>query len=232
MNVADFETNIADYDFDSGWNLSNNYDAIVLFVGANIRTDLFTQADIQAGFEAAIDYLKDACPSADIFIASLSGGNIFAGQQAAATAKQVPFIDIRYIAMSGHLKGAYYFGANNGYYVIFNDAVKGHPGDYMHWRMAKGIALGMGVEAETDKAHAVNLSQTSGGTISVKDAYGVEGGVISIKCEANDGHSISALSVVDEDGQTIAATQRTNDYGTWYTFIMPTKSVTVTPTWA
>lgn len=232
MNVADFETHIADYNFASGWNLSNNYDAIVLFVGANIRTDLFTQADVQAGFEAAIDYLKDACPDADIFIASLSSGYIFTAQQAAANAKQVPFIDIRYISMSGHLMGAYYIGSNNGYYVLYNSGAVGHPADYMHWLMAKGIALGMGVEVTTDKAHAVNLSQTSGGMISVKDAYGVEGGVISIKCEANDGHSISAMSVVDEDGQTVAATQRTNDYGTWYTFIMPSKSVTVTPTWA
>lgn len=229
-NVADFERQLASYNFATGWNLTDNYDAIVLFVGANVVAST-SVADIQAGFEAAIEYLKTACPSADIFIASLSGGNIFAGQQSAATAKQVPFIDIRYITSSGHWMGAYYYGENNGYYAVINGGVAGHPGDYMHWLMAKGIALGMGVETETDKAHAVNLSQASGGTIFVKDAYGVEGGVISIKCEANDGHSISAMSVVDEDGQTVAATQRTNDYGTWYTFIMPAKSVTATPAW-
>lgn len=229
-NVADFERQLAGYDFATGWNLTDNYDAIVLFVGANVEAST-SVADIQAGFEAAIDYLKTACPSADIFIASLSGGNIFAGQQAAASAKQVSFIDIRYISISGHWMGAYYFGESNGYYAVVNGGVAGHPGDYTHWNIAKGLALGMGVEASTEKAHALTLSQTTGGTISVKDAYGVEGGVISIKCEANEGKAISALSVVDEDGTTIQATQRTNDYGTFYTFIMPARDVTITPTW-
>lgn len=234
-NVADWERNYiteSDFDFSSAWGVTDDYDAVVLFVGANIPGTL-TANEVKAGYIAALTYIKSAAPTADIFVVSKSGGNIFNGAQAAANEMAIPFININNIGVGSqnHLLGDYYIGRDSAYYDIYITGVANHPADYGHWVMAKAIALGMGIDTSLDLTHSINLSQSSGGTLSVVNTLGVEDGVISIKCVADEGYEISGLSVTDGNGDTVTATQRTNDNGTWYTFIMPDSDVTVVPTW-
>lgn len=229
MNVADWERNLINYNFASNWGVTDVYDAIVLFVGANI----VDTSNVYQGYVEALAYLKQAAPTADIYVVSMSIGAIYDGAKNAASAMKVGFIDITYLSKYPltHLMGDYYIGKNSTYYEITANGVANHPADYGHWLIAQAITLGMGNETNVDPTHNITLMQAVGGTISAAASVGIENGVISIKCDANEGYTISSLTVTDGSNNSVIATARTNGSGTFYTFIMPSSDVTVTPTW-
>lgn len=226
MNVADWERNLINYNFASNWGVTDVYDAIVLFVGANI----VDTSNVYQGYVEALTYLKQAAPTADIYVASMSIGAIYDGAKNAASAMKVDFIDITYLSKYPlmHLMGDYYIGKNSTYYEITAGGVANHPADYGHWLIAQAITLGMGNETNADPTHNITLMQAVGGTISACALLGVEGGVITVHCSADDGYAISSIAVVDGSGTAVTATARSGVY----TFIMPSSDVTVTPTWA
>ena len=225
MNVADWERNLINYNFASNWGVTDVYDAIVLFVGANI----VDTSNVYQGYVEALTYLKQAAPTADIYVASMSIGAIYDGAKNAASAMKVDFIDITYLSKYPlmHLMGDYYIGKNSTYYDITAGGVANHPADYGHWLIAQAITLGMGNETNADPTHNITLMQAVGGSISACALLGVEGGVITIHCSADEGYAISSIAVVDGSGTAVTATARSGVY----TFIMPSSDVTVTPTW-
>ncbi len=236
---VDFERNCtADYDFASNWDISEEYDAVLMFLGENIPqvTDSLSHS-----IEVAIKYIKNAVPKADIFVAGTwNYGERYNAILKATTATGVKFVD----AASTNItltnssnrwkKGDYYLGREGDYHPM--GVAYSHPNDMGHLSIANKFLQVMGHGAIQDIVHEITLNQTDGGTISTPNTKWVEKGVVTIRTSANSDYEIAELCVKTGQGEDIPVERRTNNYynGTdaiYFTFIMPKENVSVTPFW-
>lgn len=240
VSGVDFERNYStDYDFASKWGVTDSYDAICVYLCENaVYNDT-----MQASWEAMLNYLESAAPSARIFCTGSWTSN---SKQQAIQAACENVSGVVYVNMlpalqqtSGHSstwhKGDYYYGRESSYYPM--GAAYGHPNDKGMLDIANTFLDYMGAEQIEDKTHNITLNQASGGTLGTPNIEWLENGIVTIRCEPNSGYTIQSVSVQKSSGGSVEATRRTNNYydGTekvYYTFTMPDENVTVTPTWA
>lgn len=236
---VDFERNCtADYDFASNWDISEEYDVVLIFLGENIPqvTDSLSQS-----IEAAIKYIKNAVPKADIFIAGTwSYGEKYNAILKAAANTGIKFVDtastnITLTNSSNRWeKGDYYLGREGEYYPM--EVAYSHPNDMGHLSIANKFLQVMGHSAIQDIVHEIILNQTDGGIISTPNTKWVENGVVTIRTSAKSDYEIAELSVKTGQGEDIPVERRTNNYyngsdAIYFTFIMPKENVSVTPLW-
>jgi hypothetical protein len=241
MNVFDFERNYATtttpYDFAANWAVTDIYDAIVFSIGANTPSiDSTSLANLRTQYTAALNYLKSAAPSSEIYVHTPFQGDIISDSvQAAATAAYLPFIDtstfFEFENGSDIFKVGDYIRDSVGVYKSIEDlGIARHPSDAGHRRIANTLLPAMASSLYTEDSFTINLIQASGGTISTPNKTWQKDGVVTIRITPDSGKTISSLTVKDSDNVTVTATQRTNTHGLYYTFILPAKDVTVTPT--
>ncbi len=240
MNVFEFERNYAvttnQYDFAANWGITDDYDAIVFSIGANTPSiDSTSLANLKTQYTAALNYLKNAAPSSEIYVHTpFQGDAISDSVQAAATAAYLPFIDtsamFEYENGSDIFKvGDYYRDSAGVYHSIEDLGIARHPSDAGFRRIANTLLQSMASSPYTQDSYTINLIQTSGGTISTPNKTWQKDGVVTIRVIADSGKTISSLTVVDSNNASVTATKRTNSHGIYYTFILPAKDVTVTP---
>ena len=232
---VDFERNFSPtYNFATNWAVTDNYDAICVYLNENAVYN----TTMQASWEAMLNYLKSAAPSAKIYCTgSWSANDKQAAIQAACNAvPNITYVDLVGLNTANNQwkRGDYYFGRASSYYPM--GAAYSHPNDMGHFNIANYFLLYMGQDQLTGKTHNITLVQATGGAIETPNTTWVKDGVVTIRINPTAGYNLSSLNVVTAGGQTIATTQRTNNYydGTnriYYTFIMPDDNVTVTPIW-
>jgi len=240
MNVFEFEHDYATttntYDFATQWAVTDDYDAIIFSIGANTPAiDSTSLANLRTQYTAALNYLKSAAPSSEIYVHTPFQGDVVSDSvQAAATAAYLPFIDtstfFEYENGSDIFKVGDYIRDSAGVYKSIEDlGIARHPSDAGHRRIANTLLPAMGSELYTADTFTINLVQTSGGTISTPNKTWQKDGIATIRMIPDSGKFINSLTVVGSDSANVTVNQRTNTHGVYYTFIMPAKDVTVTP---
>lgn len=231
---VDFERNYStDYDFASKFNLTNDYDVVIIQLGENSTYN----DTMQSSFVSLIKYIKSVCTKADIYVmlgAPALKGNRSTAITNAANSESVPIIDCMSLSLIGHYSlGDYVSSVSNEVDYIQNSGVSdGHPSDIGELNIANKALQSFGVETINDRLFAVTLNQSTGGEITAAYTSWVSDGIVSIRCNADEGYDIQSVTVTKSSGGTVTSTKRTNQYGIYYTFIMPKENVTVTPIWA
>ena len=230
--ACDPDRNLEEYFSSLG--ISNEYDVIIIQLGENIRvTD---HGRIYKTFYNLFAYLLKNFTKADIYCL-LGEPYPYVAEQIlnAASSLGIVSIDCRGLLVRSDIAinyklGDYVTNDAGGYDYIRNDGVSGgHPSDLGELTIANKVLDALLYEEITDMTFSLKLNQTDGGVISTSLASRLVGGVVSIKCEANEGYDISGLTFSD-DG--ISAVKETNEYGTYYVFIMPNQDVEITPIWS
>lgn len=240
VSGVDFERNYStDYDFASKLKVTDEYDAICIYLCENaVYNDT-----MQESWEAMLNYLKSAAPKARIFCTgSWSSNNKQQAIQAACeNTSGVTYVNMLPVSskLANHSsdwhRGDYYYGRESTYYPI--GAPSSHPNDKGMLDIANTFLNYMGVEQIENKTHNITLNQTSGGIIGTPNVEWLENGIVTIRCTPDVGHSIQSVSVQKSSGGSIEVTRRTNNYydnkteRVYYTFTMPNEDVVVTPEW-
>ena len=230
---VDFERNYSvSYDF-SKLKLTNEYDVVIIQLGENT-----TYSDtMESSFTALIKYVKSICIKADIYVmlgAPAINGNRSTALINAANKTNAKIINCMSVSLVGRYSlGDYVSSESDGMDYIQNPGVAdGHPSDIGQLNMANKCLEIFGNESIKDRLFKLNLQQTSGGSITTAYSSWVSYGIVSIRCKADEGYTIQGISVTTTSEKTIEATKRTNEYGVYYTFIMPNEDVTITPSFS
>ena len=227
---VDFERNYSvSYDF-SKLGLTNEYDVVIIQLGENT-----TYSDtMESSFAALIKYIKSICINADIYV--MLGAPAINGDRStalinAANKNNVQIINCMSVSLVGRYSlGDYVSSESDGMDYIQNSGVSdGHPSDIGQLNIANKCLEAFGNESIRDRLFKINLQQTSGGSITTAYPSWVSGGIVSVRCKANESYTIQSISVTTTSEKNIEATKRTNEYGAYYTFIMPNEDVTITP---
>lgn len=232
---VDFERNFSpSYDFATNWNVTNDYDAICVYLNENAVYN----STMQESWEAMLNYLKIAAPNAKIYCTGSWSANTKqqAIQAACNSVSNITYIDLVGLQTVGNYwkRGDYYLGRANTYYPM--GAAYGHPNDMGHLAIANYFLLYMAQDQITNNSYTITLNQVVGGIIETPNLVWVENGIVTIRINATSGYAINGLNVVTAGGQAVTVTQRTNNFfdGTnrvYYTFTMPAENIVVTPTW-
>ena len=237
---VDFERNYStEYDFSTKWNITDDYDAICVYLCENaVYSDT-----LQKSWEAMLNYLKSAAPKARIYCTAswFADARQEAIEKACSNVSNVVYvnclgINIKDVNKSNRWeKGDYYIGRSNQYYPM--GAAYSHPNDMGHMLIANRFLQAFGDEQIQGINHTITLEQVNGGEISTVNTDWIENAVVTIRCIPEDGHEIQSITVQKVSGDTIEATKRTNDYydsteRVYYTFVMPNEDVLVTPIWS
>jgi hypothetical protein len=230
---VDFERNYSvSYDF-SKLGLTNEYDVVIIQLGENT-----TYSDtMESSFAALIKYIKSICIKADIYV--MLGAPAINGDRStalinAANKNNVQIINCMSVSLVGRYSlGDYVSSESDGMDYIQNSGVSdGHPSDIGQLNIANKCLEIFGNESISDRLFKLNLQQTSGGSITTAYSSWVSSGIVSVRCKAKESYTIQGISVVTISGKSIEATKRTNEYGVYYTFIMPNEDVTITPSFS
>ena len=203
----------------------NDVDAIVFFLGANYSGD-----DWYTLYKTMIDQFYTWFPNVSVFCCSCSYSAMDAKDMAIQTAAAEK--NATYISMVGTGSrskiGAYVKGDDSTLHQINNSAVANHYGDYGQYLILDRICNGIGYE-NIAVLLDISLSTISGVTLSVASKKSIEGAVVSVFAEVASGTTLTALTAIDANSNTITVTDHgVTDYGRVFTFIMPSTSVTVT----
>lgn len=230
-------TNIGNAGFETGYNTSfdfstipfpeEEFDAVIVQLGENSSY----RDDMQECWTNFLNYIKQKYPTADVVqVIGWSTGSKLQAISKACSAAGITMLNCYDETYTGQfIEGDYVTaGVSETDYNIIKPMVKTHPSDVGMLLIANRILSYWGME-ELDMFRDITLQQNTGGTISVPYEQWVVGGLVSVKCDADSGYSIQSLSVNNGD---ITVTQRTNEYGIYYTFFMPDENVTIVPTWA
>ena len=230
---VDFERNYSvSYDF-SKLGLTNEYDVVIIQLGENT-----TYSDtMDSSFAALIKHVKSICIKADIYV--MLGSPAINGDRStalinAANKNNVQIINCMSVSLVGRYSlGDYVSSESDGMDYIQNSGVSdGHPSDIGQLNMANKCLKIFGNESINDRLFKLNLQQTSGGSITTVYPSWVSGGIVSVRCKANESYTIQSISVTTTSKKNIEATKRTNEYGVYYTFIMPNEDVIITPSFS
>ncbi len=229
-NAVDFERNFSTgYDFATHWAVTDDYDAICVFIGENVAyTDEFP-----ASVEAAMAYLKAAAPHATVYWAgSWNYGPKYDAMCAAAAAQQVRFVDTPSTKGTDRQwhRGDYYLGRGGDYYPM--GAAYSHPNDLGHAAIADMFLHAMGQDGTGDVVHAISFAGNAGTVLSTPSSRWPEGGIVTVRVAPGSEPSVTALSVTTADGTPVEAIRRTNSLydgteRTYFTFVMPAGDVVV-----
>ena len=227
-NNGMFERVLSNFNYSYLPNKSKNYDAIVVQLGENIiETDTNI---IKSSFRNLFTHIKDNWKNSDVYamIGTLRNSTVAIAE--VASEMNIPLINCGNVSLTTlYQQKDYYIGSDGVYYELADAVYRSHPSDIGMYNMAEKIVEAFGGDAINDKLFNITLNQSNGGTISTASNKWVEGGVVTVRCVANSGKSISSLSVIS-NGQNISAVKRLGTY-TAYTFIMPKSNVTITPEW-
>lgn len=203
-------------------------DAIVVQIGENARFN----DTLQESWVNMLRNLKAKFPTADIVhVIGWYSADRTKAIYAACNEVGISVLDCTTETKTGNLRaGDYVTGQSNESFDYARPAILTHPSDIGDLLIANRILKFLG-KNELDLFRNITLVQTDGGSISAPYTKWVVNGVVNIKCDANEGKSISSITV--KQGETvIPATKRTNEYGTFYTFFMPDGDVNVRPFWS
>lgn len=230
-------TNIGNAGFETGYNTSfdfstipfpeEEFDAVIVQLGENSSY----RDDMQECWTNFLNYIKQKYPTADVVqVIGWSTGSKLQAISRACSAAGITMLNCYDETFTGQFTEGDYVtaGVSETDYNIIKPMVKTHPSDVGMLLIANRILSYWDME-ELDMFRDITLQQNTGGTISVPYEQWVVGGLVSVKCDADSGYSIQSLSVNNGD---ITVTQRTNEYGIYYTFFMPDENVTIVPTWA
>lgn len=230
-------TNIGNAGFETGYNTSfdfstipfpeEEFDAVIVQLGENSSY----RDDMQECWTNFLNYIKQKYPTADVVqVIGWSTGSKLQAISKACSAAGITMLNCYDETYTGQFTEGDYVtaGVSETDYNIIKPMVKTHPSDVGMLLIANRILSYWGME-ELDMFRDITLQQNTGGTISVPYEQWVVGGLVSVKCDADSGYSIQSLSVNNGD---ITVTQRTNEYGIYYTFFMPDENITIVPTWA
>lgn len=239
MRGWQFEWNYqnADFNFSAILPVTKNYDVVIVQIQENAWPD--PQYDYQAAWERLYTYLKACCPNS-IFMQCIGWyeESRYEGIVKAASKFNIPIIDNREAVATGTFSvGDYVLGGEDGeYHAINNSSVARHPSDVGFVLMANNILRQLNLPTVEHKLHALNLSVTAGGTLSVPYPQWPEKGLVSVRCIPDDGKTCTSVTVTAANGSQVEATKRVNNEldgtpHTYFTFIMPPCDVTITPVW-
>lgn len=227
-----WERDYDNYDLTQNWLpkiQSVNPDAIFLHVSGNSTwSQTFKQACVNM-----LSFLK-ANANADIFVAaSWHGGQKATDMRAAAAEVGVTYVDLAmYKTQINYWKlGDYTYGdSDNQLHPIVNSGVAIHPNDMGCLRQANAYLLASGHE-ELNITKAIVINNSDGGTISTANPLWVVGGYVTLRITPDAGKVLSSISVVDGSNNAVSVEHHTNDYGEFYTFVMPDSDVNVSAVW-
>ena len=226
-----FERDSANFNL-SEWNLEDVFDCVVVQLGENGVYNQTLRTDCKRMYE----YIINACPNADVYCIIPGYYNTDVRNAFINGAKDagVTVYDIANVAMQCRYNtlGDYVYDANGEYTYLNNTGItQGHPSDIGMFNMANYLVQAWGYGIIDNRKFGIKAVQTKGGTISLICDYWISDGIVSVRTTNEIGYTANGLSVITETGRTITATKRDNEYGTFYTFIMPNENVTITPNW-
>ncbi|MBR4898287.1 MAG: hypothetical protein IKZ48_05830 [Prevotella sp.] len=236
----DFEWNYPwdGYPFETGLPISrNDYDVVIVQIQENAMQ--VPDFNFKDGWERLYTYLKGKCPNS-IYMQCI-GWDVEARTAditEAAAEFNIPIVDNRVETMTGNFRvGDYvYSNVDSIYYPINNGSVANHPSDVGFLLTANNVLRQLNLPTVENRMHAINIIEAEGGQLSVPYPSWPEKGVVSVRVEPEPGHTLASVSVVTASGKTVEITKRTNELyeetdHDYYTFLMPTEDITVTPVW-
>lgn len=234
QGAVSFERDHVGFNF-SLLGLTNDYDAVIIQLGENTTgTSSAEWAQVTADFKLLYEYVVVTCTNADVFaMIGAQNGAKYNAITSAANLAGIPIIDCVGISLLGsYALGDYVTDDTGIYHYLTNTGVtQGHPSDIGELNMANKILSALGQSEITDREYNITIQNTEGGTITAAYGSWVSDGIVSLRCIADAGKTISNLTVTDVNSIVITATQRTNEFGTYYTFVMPKSDVTVSAQW-
>ena len=234
-STYNWERAYVDFDYSKMSMVTNEYDAVIIQFGENVLTT-GDEDEFRTAYNELLTYILSVCTNADVYtVIGHKTGWVAKVIKEVSASLNIPNVDCTGVSLVGHYNlGDYVLGDNGEYHHIENKGVSnGHPSDIGEYNIANSLLglLGSGVRIE-GRLFDIELIQSIGGSISVSTGNkGVSNGVISVKCVGNVGYSIDNVTALDESGNNIPTVLRVNEYGTYYTFIMPASRVRVIPTW-
>lgn len=137
----------------------------------------------------------------------------------------------QYVSMVGinsrNKLGAFVLGDDNQLHQITASAVANHPGDYGQVETLSHVCDGIGY-SNNAVVNGHTFNSIAGVTLTTGDTLHPAGAIVSVFAEVASGSSLSGLSVVDGDNNTLTVTDHgVTDYGRVFTFVMPSTPVTI-----
>ena len=224
-----FETNYSpNFDFSSLGLPNESFDLVICQIGENGSY----KDDMKESWMALYRYLKTKYQTEILQIIGWRSEQKYTAISEACLQENVALLDCNNETYTGNFRsGDYITTTSLNDFDIIVPAVRTHPSDVGMLLIANKILSFIG-KPQLDLFRKINLVQTDGGKISTNYIMGVIDGVVSIKCEPNEGKTINAISVVTASGSTISATYKENQFGKYYIFFMPNEAVQVTATFA
>ena len=226
-----------DFDFELELPIAKSYDVVIVQLQENAWPN--PSYDYQAAWERLYTYLKTKCPKA-VFVQFIGWyvESRYEGITRAAEKFNIPIVDNREATMTGNFSpGDYVFSnVDKEYYAINDSAVARHPSDVGFLLTANNCLRQLGLPTVEKRMHALNVEETEGGKLSVPYGQWPQKGLVSVRVEPDEGWQLQSVAIVTASGRTIKPTLRSNAYlqekeHDYYTFIMPSDDVTITPVW-
>lgn len=208
-------------------------EAIIICLGLNVSEDSIS--GMQQRWSAMIEYLKKKCNSADIFI---SPQNTTDSRKIEIVQQVSNIYNLFFVDLHSNWKenfnqqlGNYTFGNDEQYHEIVNGGVANHPCDYGMMYVANEYLSAMGLNPYKELTFNISINNTNGGTLVFYNSQWISGGVVSVKCIADDGYTIESVTIINDDGSGIEYSLKSNKYGTYCVFKMPKSNVSLSPVW-
>ena len=226
-----------DFKFEAEIPVEKHYDVVIVQIQENAWPNLLY--DYEAAWERLYTYLKSKCPDA-VFMQCIGWyqEERYNGIVKAARKFGIPVVDNRQAIEQGLFRtGDYVYGnVDQQYHPINNASVAAHPSDVGFLFMANNVLSQLGLPTVEKRMHALNVADSDGGQLSLAYHQWPEKGLVSIRVEPAEGHDLASLTVQTASGATVEAVRRTNncyqeEEHVYYTFIMPSEDVTITPVW-
>ena len=217
--------------------VGKHYDVVIVQIQENAWPNPLY--DYEAAWGRLYTYLKSKCPDA-VFMQCIGWyqEQRYDGIVRAAEQFGIPVVDNRQAIEQGMFRtGDYVYGSvDHEYHAIDNESVALHPSDVGFLFMANNVLRQLGLPTVEKRMHALNVAESEGGQLSLAYHQWPEKGLVSIRVEPDEGHNLASLTVQTASGATVEAVRRSNncyqeEEHVYYTFIMPSEDVTITPVW-
>lgn len=211
--------------------LTSDIDCIVFRVGENVPTSRIPE--FKENIISLMQYCFSKCKNADAYITSMVWDNVDKNNALMESATKLNLSYINVSASASEYKekiGHYLEGDNtsdNGYswdeetqvlYKITGSGIAGHTNDVGMLIIANAILTAMGYDS-LNITHSITINNTNGYSCDIINDKWVENGIVNIISNGNN------VSVETSDNESISVINHNDGV---FTFIMPTKDVTIT----
>ena len=197
----------------------SDVDCVIFFLGDN-----YTGSEWASMYETMYNQFATWFPTARLIcMSTVTKTNVNADIQSVANAKGATYVDVYGIKTQAYRSrlGNYVKGDDDALHQIDVSSVGGHFGDNGQYLLVSKVAPALGISV-VDTPHQVTLNSSS---LTLLQYNYLNGSIVSVFAE----DSVTAISVVDAQSNTITATQHAGTaYGNIFTFTMPNSDVVVT----